>query len=108
LDNRDEIITVARIDMKNSPLTTILLAVLFVSALASVVLCLLFIYNTRQLRSLREQANAINFNNVRINALASETMEYSKTHPAIDPILEAVGLKPGKSAAAGTNKPEKK
>ena len=28
-----------------------------------------------------------------INALVNDTLEYSKTHPAIDPILESVGLK---------------
>ncbi len=32
------------------------------------------------------------------NSLVSETLEYSKTHPAIDPTLEAIGAKPAKSA----------
>ena len=31
-------------------------------------------------------------------------MEYSKTHHDIDPILESVGLKPGKTAQTPTNK----
>ena len=43
-----------------------------------------------------------------INALANDTLEYSKTHPAIDPILESVGLKPGKSAPTATTKPATK
>jgi hypothetical protein len=47
--------------MKNSPLTTILLGVLTVSALASVVLCWLCITNTRQKNSLQSQANIIPF-----------------------------------------------
>jgi hypothetical protein len=91
--------------MKNHSLTTVLLGVLTISALASVVLCWLYISQTRQLRAIRAQANAITYNNARINALVADTMEYSKTHPAIDPILEAVGLKPSKSAPASTNKP---
>jgi hypothetical protein len=93
------------IDMKNSPLTTILLGVLTLSALASVVMCWLYISNTRALRTLQAQAAQVNNNRALINALAADTLEYSKTHPAIDPILESVGLKPGKSApAATTNK----
>jgi hypothetical protein len=35
--------------------------------------------------------------------LANDVVEYSKNHPAIDPILEASGLKP-KPGAAATNK----
>jgi hypothetical protein len=94
--------------MKNNSLTTVLLGVLTLSAVASVVWCWLYISSTRQLRVLRAQANAITYNNARINALVNDTMEYSKTHPAIDPILEAVGLKPGKSAPAATTKPATK
>ena len=90
--------------MKNSPLTTILLGVLTLSALASVVLCWLYISNTRELRSLQTQAAQINNNRALINALASDTVEYSKTHQAMEPILESVGLKPGKSAPAAVGK----
>jgi hypothetical protein len=94
--------------MKNNPLTTILLGVLTLSALASVVLCWLYISNTRELRTLQTQATLINNNRALINALAVDTVEYSKTHPAIDPILESAGLKPGKSAPAATTKPATK
>jgi hypothetical protein len=96
--------------MKNTPLTTMLLGVLTLSALASVVLCWLHISNTRELRSLQAQAAQINSNRAMINALVNESVEYSKTHPAIEPILESVGLnlKPGKSAPATTNKPATK
>jgi hypothetical protein len=90
--------------MKNSPLTLILLGVLAVSTLASVVLCWLNISNTRELRSLQTQATLINNNKAFINALVSESMEYSKTHHDIDPILESVGLKPSKTAQTPTNK----
>ena len=94
--------------MKNNPLTTILLGVLTLSALTSVVLCWLYISNTRELRTLQTQATLINNNRALINALAVDTVEYSKTHPAIDPILESAGLKPGKSAPAATTKPATK
>ena len=90
--------------MKNTPLTTILLGVLTLSALASIVLCWLYISNTRELRTLQAQAAQVNNNRALINALAIDVMEYSKTHPAIEPILESFNMKPGKSASATTNK----
>ncbi len=94
--------------MKNNPLTTVLLGVLTISALLSVGLCWRYVSNTRELRTLQTQAAIINNNRATINALANDTMEYSKKHPAIDPILESVGLKPGKSATSITNKPATK
>ena len=96
------------IDMKNTPLTTILLGVLTLSALASIVLCWLYISNTRELRTLQAQAAQINNNRALINALANDVMEYSKTHQAIEPILESFGMKPGKISPAITNKPATK
>jgi hypothetical protein len=108
LDKGDEIITVPRIDMKNTPLTTILLGVLTVSALLSVVFCWLYISNTRELRSLQSQANFINNNRTMINALANDTLEYSKTHPAIDPVLESLGFKRTGTNPAATAKPASK
>jgi hypothetical protein len=83
--------------MKNSPLITILLGVLAVSALAAVVLCWLNISNTRELRSLQAQATLINNNKAFINALVNETVEYSKTHHEIDPLLESMRLIPAKA-----------
>jgi hypothetical protein len=40
-----------------------------------------------------------------MNNLIAETMQYSQRNPAIDPILEAIGAKPGKSAPAAATKP---
>ena len=94
--------------MKNSPLTTILLGVLTLSALASVLLCWLYISNTRQLRTLQTQAAMINNNRTIINALVADTLEYSKTHPAINPVLESVGINTGKTNPAAGSKPATK
>ena len=100
--------TVPLINMKNSPLTTILLGVLTVSALASFVLFMLNIFNTRELRTLQPQVAAINNNQATVNALVIDSMEYSKTHHEIDPLLETVGLKPGKAAPVPASKPTTK
>jgi hypothetical protein len=94
--------------MKNNPMTTVLLGVLTVSALLSVGFCWRYVSTTRELRSLQTQANLINNNRTMINALANDAVEYSKKNPAIEPILESVGLKPGKSASATTSKPATK
>lgn len=94
--------------MKTNPLTRVLLGVLVVSAVASVVLCWLYISDTRQLRSLQGQANIINNNRTVMTALANDTLEYSKKNPAIDPILESVGLKPAKSNVPAAVKPATK
>jgi hypothetical protein len=63
------------INMRNSPLSTILLGVLTLSVLASVVLCWLGISNTRELRALQTQAALINNNRALINALVTDPME---------------------------------
>jgi hypothetical protein len=92
--------------MKNSPLISILLAVLALSALCSVVLCWVYIQNSREFRSLQGQANYINsINNRRagLTALINDALDYSKTNRAIDPILESVGAKP-KPGATNSNK----
>jgi hypothetical protein len=39
-------------------------------------------------------------------SLLNETMEYSKTHPAIDPTLEAIGAKPAKAGTAPVATPK--
>jgi hypothetical protein len=90
--------------MKNSPLTTVLIGVLTVSALASVLLCWSYNSRIRELRQLQTQASMINNNRTMINALANDAVEYSKKNPAIDPILESAGLKPGKPAPASGSK----
>ena len=90
--------------MKNSPLAAFLLAVLALSAVLSVVSCAFWISNTHQLRLMRGKINFVQNKSVAVSSLANETIEYSKTHPAIDPILEWANLKP-KPTAGATSKP---
>ena len=77
----------------------IMLVFQVVSALTSIGLCWICIANARELRALQTQTAFINRNHTFINSLANDAFEYSKQHPAIDPILESVGLKPSISAA---------
>jgi len=89
-------------------MVTVLLGVLTLSVLGSVVLCWLYISSVRELRSLQTQASMINKNRAVINALANDTVEYSKKNKEIDPILQSVGLKPGKTNLAPATKPAAK
>lgn len=70
-----------------------------VGFLTAVIVFLLVVFelHVKKLQKLQPQvANIQNYQNI-VNALANEALEYSKHNPAIDPILEPVGLKPGKT-----------
>jgi hypothetical protein len=90
--------------MRNGPLTTILLGLLGISAVASLVLCWMYISSARQLRGLQAQITGIQNNRNFVLALAQDALEYGKTHPAIDPILEEAKLKAPKSSAPAATK----
>jgi hypothetical protein len=85
--------------MKNSPLTTILLALLAISAVLSLAFCGAYIKKTRELRSLQFQVSQINGRTGAINQLMSDVVEYSKRNHEIDKILEPFGLSTNKPAA---------
>jgi predicted PurR-regulated permease PerM len=80
--------------MKNSPLTTILLALLAVSAALSVLFFLMYNSKLRELRDLQFQVTQINQRSAAINQLMNEVLEYSKKSPNhdIDRLLESFGL----------------
>lgn len=88
--------------MKSNSLSAVLLGVLAISALASVVLCLMYVAGVRELRSLQGQVAAVQNNRVLATQLAADLVEYSKSNPAVMPILESVGFKgqPSNPAAA--------
>ena len=99
--------------MNKSPLVTVLLAVLAISALASVTLCYMYVTRSRDLRALQMSVAGIEGNRRLAQAVATDALEYSKTHPAIQPLLDAAGVKlvkPGTPAPAPapTNKPAAK
>jgi hypothetical protein len=95
--------------MKTSPLTTVLLLILVVSALASVTLCWLYMSNVRQSRAMQEDAMRIQNNKALIVSLANDAVEYGKKNSAIEPILENARLIPPKSGSgAAASKPTAK
>ena len=80
--------------MKNSPLTTILLVLLAISAVLSLIF--FWKYNSRlgELRGLQFQVNQINQKGVVINQMMNDVLEYSKrtTNRDIDRLLETFGV----------------
>ncbi len=87
--------------MKSNLAHMVLTVLLAVSLLLSVVFCLQFMFRVREYRHISGQINIINGERGKIQALAAECMQYSEKNPAINPILEAVGLKP-KTVPAGS------
>lgn len=79
---------------------TILTWILAVCVLSSVMFCMKHIFQTRDLRSLSMQVQGINNYRAGIQSLLSDSIEYSKKNPAIDPLLQQIGLKPGPSASS--------
>jgi hypothetical protein len=94
--------------MKNNGMTTILNWALLAGAFALLVCGLKYYNKTKTVRtyqSLIGQATALQNNQNAVNALLSDTAEYAKTHPAINPVFEAIV---GKQAAAAATKPATK
>ena len=90
--------------MKNSPLNGILLAALVVSSLWSVWLCYTVIARNRELRQLQARFAGVNHNQQLLTALANDAVEYSKKNPAIEPVLQSIGINP-RGTTTSTNKP---
>ena len=65
-------------------------------------LAILYEYHFRQLRRLQPQVIAAQNNRTLVTSLVAEALEYSKRNPAIDPILESIGAKPGRSPSGTT------
>jgi len=87
--------------MKNDSLTALLVGVLALSAVVSVLFTYIYAVNSKELRDLQMQVMFINTRRAAIGALVNDTLEYGKTHAAIDPLLVSTGLKP----APATTKP---
>ncbi len=91
--------------MKSNGVTTILNWALMVGAIV-LLFCGIKYYNkSKAVRGYQVLITDFNRLQTAQNVAASllnETMEYSKTHPAIDPTLEAIGAKPSKSTPVAT------
>lgn len=88
-------------------LPAVLIGLLLVSAVTAAVFTVVFIQSNRDLRRLQAQAATIQNNRAVAQAMANDCLEYSKRNPAIDPILQTIGLKPKPQAPPGPVKTTK-
>lgn len=91
--------------MKSIGTTTILNWALAIAVVGVGLGGMQYYFKTREVRTL--QAQIMNYQNKQaiMNNLIAETMQYSQRNPAIDPILEAIGAKPGKNVPTTATKP---
>lgn len=77
----------------------VLASALILSGMLSVVFAFVYSFGTRDLRRIQTQVATVNARLNVAQALLNETLEYSKTNPAVDPILQSLKLKPSDPAA---------
>ncbi len=70
-----------------------MLVLLFLSVAANAALSLWFVQSTRTLQRLQVQVGMINRQRGAFQAFAADTIEYSRKNPAINPILQMIGVK---------------
>jgi hypothetical protein len=91
--------------MKSDSLTGTLVGVLAVSVLFSMFYFYSYVNKSREIRQSQIQLGNIQVRRQVFQALLYDVSEYSKTHPAIDPLLEAANLKPKSGATSPAPKP---
>jgi hypothetical protein len=85
--------------MKSNPLTSLLLAVLFVNAAFTALMTYNYVQSIRTLQTLQVQRTAMNRELNVFNSLVNDTLEYSKRNPAVEPVLQSIGMKTTRAAA---------
>jgi hypothetical protein len=93
--------------MRNNALTSLLVGLVALSVIATASLAFFYVRSVQKLNRLQFQTSVINRNRALINSLASESVEYSKRNPAIDPLLQSVGIKPKAGMSAPQSAPRK-
>ena len=98
--------------MKNNGTTTILNWALMLGTVALLISGIKYYNKSKTVRTytgLIAELNRLQNAQGVFTGLMNETIEYSKTHPAINPILEQIGAKPASAAPApATPKPATK
>ena len=93
--------------MERNLLTNILTGLVSLSVLTSLILALFYVNRMRDLRISQGKIEAINRYRTIAQPLAIDAVEYSRRNPAIDPLLQSVGLKPAPAPAQKPASPAK-
>ncbi len=88
--------------IKSNPLAVVLVSALFLSALASSWFSLWWFLGAREMQAIEYQNQSLVRISSAMQALANDSVEYSRKNPAIDPVLVQFELK---QRPAGTAQP---
>jgi hypothetical protein len=89
--------------MKTNSLAAALVGMLLVVALLTAWFAVTFNLSYVQLRRLQSRAANYTSNRAAVQSLGADLVEYGKRNPAIEPILQSVGLKPANPAPVPAN-----
>ena len=94
--------------MRKDSFAVLLIGLLFINAIVSAVLALGYGFDVHNLRRLQPQTVACQARLNVAQGLLSDTLEYSKRNPAIDPLLQYLNLKTNTAPAPTAPKPAPK
>lgn len=86
--------------MKSNPVTSLLMAVLFVNAVFTALMTFNYVRSMRALQTLQTQRAVMTRELNIFNALVNDTLEYSKRNPAVEPVLQSIGLKSNQKSSS--------
>ena len=92
---------------RNSGLTNLLLGLTGSAVLATVLMVVIYMMAVHRLHQVQYLADRANRSRATLNLLVTDMVEYSKHNPAMDPILQSIGVKTraGTPPAQGAPKP---
>jgi|GEM_PF-6256307 len=79
---------------RNNPLGSILVCVLFLLALASCWIAVVYHFSTKEAYELMVRNKGAVQTRAEMQKLVNDTLEYSRTHPDIHPLLRQFNLQP--------------
>jgi hypothetical protein len=91
--------------MKNSPLAPFMVGILLLIGLFTALFTIRYYFALKELQRLQIEYARMTQRRNMVQSLANEAIEYSKTNPAVDPILFEFELK-AKPGAPATTQPK--
>lgn len=79
--------------MNRDPVTTILAAGLVVSVMMTAGICYAYLHVSQNNQRAQGTVALVNAQRSRMQPLAAECLEFSRTHPSIIPVLQSLGLR---------------
>ena len=86
--------------LRNNPIGSVLVSAFFLLALTACWLSVRYYFSVKEAQAMQFRAQAIEGTMAGMQRLVSETIEYSKKNPDVDPILFKFRLKTSPTAAA--------